>query len=314
MTVARRSAPIRGTQSMIGYMSWVSRRPLLTIIEVGWRWAVGIPLLLICWAQWQAIVAAHTLEDSGFFSIDTQNPWLAVVQIANVWSYYLPHVLAVLRWLVPLGALAWIVLSGCGRSLLLKRMKPDLPFRFAGMIALQAASLALAGVFFWLWFASVQWAASTHIGANGEPDLVGYAIWTIVLTLAFFTAFALVSWALSIAPLLYLLERRTVLSSLVESLRLGNAFTGKLAEINLVMGIVKLALIVVAMVLSAAPLPFSDELGSGAMHAVLAASTIFYLVANDYFHVVRLKGFIEFWQVYRGTNREGSATAESLSS
>ena len=39
--------------------------------------------------------------------------------------------------------------------------------------------------------------------------------------------------------------------------------TAKLVEINLVMGIVKLALIVLAMVLSAAPLPFSDQLGAG---------------------------------------------------
>jgi hypothetical protein len=54
------------------------------------------------------------------------------------------------------------------------------------------------------------------------------------------------------------------------------------------------------MVFSAAPLPFSDELGGDAMHVVWAASTILYLVANDYFQVVRLKGFLEFWQVYRG--------------
>ena len=97
-----------------------------------------------------------------------------------------------------------------------------------------------------------------------------------------------------------LLERRSVLSSLGQSLRLGKAFTSKLAEINLVMGIVKLALIVLAMVFSAAPLPFSDELGGSALQFVWAASTVFYLVANDYFQVVRLKGFLEFWRIYRG--------------
>ena len=42
-----------------------------------------------------------------------------------------------------------------------------------------------------------------------------------------------------------------------------------------------LALIVVAMVFSAAPLPFSDELGEGAMHVVAAASVVFYFVANE---------------------------------
>jgi hypothetical protein len=125
-------------------------------------------------------------------------------------------------------------------------------------------------------------------------------MWVIFLTLGFYTAWALVSWPLSIAPLLVLLEDRSAVSSLGQSLRLGKAFTGKVVEINMVMGIVKLALIVLAMVFSAAPLPFSDELGGGTLHVVWAASALFYLVASDYFHVVRLKGFVEFWKMFRG--------------
>jgi hypothetical protein len=27
---------------------------------------------------------------------------------------------------------------------------------------------------------------------------------------------------------------------------------------------------------------------------------VFYFVAGDYFQVVRLKGFVEFWKTYRG--------------
>jgi hypothetical protein len=171
------------------------------------------------------------------------------------------------------------------------------------MVALQAAWLALLCVTFWGWFSCMRWVAASHMNAGGEPDLIGFAIWAIVLSLAFFTMWALISWTLSITPLLFLLENRGVLSSLAESLRLGREFTGKLAEINLVMGIVKLALIVLAMVFSAAPLPFSDELGPQAMHVVWAAATLFYLVASDYFHVVRLKGFMEFWRRYRGSTR-----------
>jgi hypothetical protein len=29
-------------------------------------------------------------------------------------------------------------------------------------------------------------------------------------------------------------------------------------------------------------------------------ATVFFLVACDYFHVVRLKGFLEFWKMFRG--------------
>jgi hypothetical protein len=97
-----------------------------------------------------------------------------------------------------------------------------------------------------------------------------------------------------------LLEGCSALSAFGRSLSLGKAFTGKLVEINLVMGIVKLALIVLAMVLSAAPLPFSDQLGPDTLHVLWVAATIFFFVASDYFHVVRLKGFMEFWRMYRG--------------
>jgi hypothetical protein len=301
VTNLRRAAPLRGTQSLVGYMGWVSDRPSLTALEVIWRWTFGIPLLLICWKQWQQILAAFPLESSGFNAIDAQNPWVAIVQLTNVWTFYQPHVLVVLRWLLPAAALAWVAISGIGRNLVLKRMDPRLPFRPVGMIVLQTAWLAMLAAVFWGWFRCMQWAAASHISANGEPDLVGFAIWTIILSLAFFTAWALISWALSIAPLLLLLERGSVFSSLGQSLRLGKPFTGKLAEINLVMGIVKLALVVLAMVFSAAPLPFSDELGSGALHVLWVGSTVFYLLANDYFHVVRLKGFVEFWRTFRGS-------------
>ena len=298
------AAPLRGTQSLVGQMGWVFDRPLLTAIEVGWRWLFGIPFLAVCWMQAQQILTVLPLESAGLNAIDPQNPWVAAVQLANSWALYEPHAVAVLRWLVPVAALAWVVVSGMGRSLVLKRLNPGLaprlPFRPVAMIVLQAAWLALLGATCWGWFRAIEWVAATHITPVGEPDLVGYSFWVIFLSLGFLTAWALVSWALSIAPLLLLLEDCTAAQALARSLRLGKAFTGKLVEINLVMGIVNLALIVLAMVLSAAPLPFSDQLGPDAMHVIFAVATIFYFVASDYFQVVRLKGFVEFWKMFRG--------------
>jgi hypothetical protein len=302
VTALAPSAPLRGTQSLVGFMGWAFRRPSLTVLEVAWRWLFGIPLLLVCWRQAQQIVAAFPVESSGFNSIDPQNPWVAIVQLANVVAYYRSPVLAVLRWLVPSAAIVWVVISGVGRNLVLKRIDPRLRFRPTPMIALQAAWLALLALTCWLWFRSMQWVAVTHITATGDPDLVGYAAWAITLSLAFYTLWALTSWALSIAPLLMLLEDRSAISALGQSLRLGKPFTSKLAETNLVMGIVKLMLIVLAMVFSAAPLPFSDELGSDALHFAVLTSTILYFVASDFFHIVRLKGFIEFWRTFRGSS------------
>lgn len=292
--------PVRGTQLLVEHIGDVFRRPSLIAIEVGWRWLFGIPFLLVCWQQVQQILAAYPVDSSAFASLDAQNPWVAAVQISNGISFYEPHVLAVLRWLLPAAATIWIVISGLGRGLLLQRMDARMRFRPFTMMVPQGAWLGLFALFVWGWLRSMQWVAATHINVTGEPDLVGYFIWAIVLSLGFFTVFALSSWPLLIAPLLVLCENRSVASALRESLRLGNPFTGKLVEINLVLGIVKLALIVVAMVFSAAPLPFSDELGEGAMHIVAAASLVFYLLANDFLQVVRLKAFLAFWKVFRG--------------
>jgi hypothetical protein len=343
--------PLRGTQSLVGQMGWVFERPSLTAIEVAWRWTFGAPFLAVCWIHAQRILAALPLESAGLTALDPQNPWLAAGQLSNAWTLYQPHVIEVLRWLLPVAALAWMVVSGLGRSLVLRSMislsafpgcegggnpggftekhhsgakarsdlagsmrglKPPPPsgsckcFRPLAMIVLQGAWLALFAAAWWGWLRSMAWVAATHITPNAEPDLVGYAMWAIFLSLGFFTAWALISWALSIAPLVMLLEDCSVREALARSLRLGKPFTAKLVEINLVMGIVNLALIVLAMVLSAAPLPFIDQLGPGALHVLWVVATIFYFAASDYFQVVRLKGFVEFWKMFRGQQAGGS--------
>ncbi len=301
----KKDRPVRGTQLLVEHLGVVMRRPSLIAIEIAWRWLFGVPFLLFCWNQIQKMLAAYPLENSGFNSIDTQNPWVAATQLAGVFSYYAPHLLAASRWLLPT-AIAWIIVSGLGRSFLLTRLpsstEPRLAFRPLTVMLLQAVWLSMLAVTFFCWLRSMQGVTARHITIAGEPDLIGFFVWAIFVSLGFFTAWALVSWTASVAPILALLERRSAYSALGQSLRLGKAFTSKLAEINLVFGIVKLALLVLALVFSAAPLPFSDEVGPQALHFAAAASGVFFLIADDAFQVVRLEAFLEFWRVFRGAD------------
>jgi hypothetical protein len=281
-------------------MGWVFAQPSLTALEMLWRWTFGLPFVIVVLFEAIKILIALPPASTGLSSLDPQNPWVAVVQLGNVWTLYQPRVAAVLHWLLPAAALAWVIVSGLGRNLLFKQMEPALRFRPLAMIVLQAAWLALFLLTCFCWLRSIAWVAAATITPAAEPDLIGYSIWVIFLSLGFFTAWALLSWALSIAPLIMLLENRSPFSALGQSLHLGKPMTAKLVEINLVMGIVKLALIVLTMVLSAAPLPFSDQLGLDALHVVWAVAAIFFFVASDYFQVVRLKGFVEFWKMFRG--------------
>jgi hypothetical protein len=301
--------PVRGTQSLVGQMGWVLGRPVLTALEVGWRWLVGLPVLAVCWIEARRILTALPLESAGLTGIDPQNPWVAAVQLDHALGVYKPEVAAVLGWFVPVAAVAWVVISGAGRSFVLSRLASASghPGRLRpfGMMGLQAAWLVVMGAMLSAWASAMEWAGATHIAtgsmAGGEPDLVGFSMWAIFLTLGFYTAWAAVSWPVAIAPVLMVMEDCSPAEALWRSVRLGKAFTSKVVEINLVMGIVTLALIVLAMVLSAAPLPFSDQLGTGALHVLWAVATVLYVIASDYFQVVRLKSFVGFWALHRAT-------------
>lgn len=281
-------------------MGWMLRHPAVVATEVGWRWLFGIPFLLVCRVRLDHILTVLTPQDSGLTNIDPSNPWIATGGLSRAMVRYMPLVAHELRWLVPAAALVWIIVSGIGRSLTLKIAEPGMRFRPFAMMGLQTVWLAFFGGVCWGWFHCVRWAAATHFVANTEPDLIGFAIWLILLSLGFFTVWALLGWIVSVAPVLMLEEDCSAFSALRTTARLGRPFTSELVEIGMVMGIVNLALMVVAMVLSAAPLPFSDQLGAEALHIVWAGATVFYLIAHDYFQVVRIKCFMRFWEIFRG--------------
>lgn len=289
-------------------MSFCWRHPSVLALEVGWRWLFGIPFLTLLWGQAQRILVAIPPESAGLDRINFQNPWTSSVLLADAAGIYHPAVAEALRTIVPIAIVAWAILSGIGRTLVLWRIRsldsaagaPTLGFalrRLPGFIVLQELWLLVLLGCFWLWYRGVAWAAETHITSAAEPDLIGYLIWLIFLSLGFFVLWALLSWVLSVAPVLLFHEPSLNSgAALVRSFRLGRAFSSKLMEINLVMAIVKIALIVLAMVFSAAPLPFSDQFGPDVLHVLYMLIAVAFLIANDYFHVVRLRSFAEFWR------------------
>ena len=301
---------LRATQSLVSHMSFCWRHPSVTAIEVGWRWLFGAPFLLLLQAQSHQVLLRIPPNSVGFNHLDFQNPWVSTAILADAAGLYEPAVADVLRWLAPLAVVVWAVVSGVGRTFVLSRMERFAPDRsesskhfmakIPGVILLQGVWLIALLACFYGWFQGVAWASRTHLNSATEPDLIGYLIWLIFLSLTIYTIWALVSWTLSIAPILYLNEGGSIGAVLVRGFRLGRTVSSKLLEINLVMAIVKIALIVLAMVFSAAPLPFSDLFGPGGLNNLYIGIGLAYLLANDYFHAVRLKSFVEFWRRYRG--------------
>ena len=284
---------MRGTQSLLQICAACWKRPSLLGWELLWRWAFGIPAAAILYHQGVRIVAGAA---AGLSGLNASDPVQAGQQLALAAAVVKPEVERVALWLGPLLAVAWAIASGLGRSAVLKRLDPTLrlvPFTLILLQLLRMAALIAACVG---WYRAIRWAADANLNSV-PPNLVAWSAWVICLSLGIFVLWALLSWIFSIAPLLAMLEGTGVIASLAHSLRLGE-LSSKLVEVNLVMGIVRLALIVLATVFSAIPLPFTADMTGTALYLWWAMVTLLYLVASDFFQVARLAAFVQFWRIY----------------
>jgi hypothetical protein len=288
----------RGTQSLVQIQAQCWRRPGLIARELAWRWLFGIPALLllsVCARRLLTVLfAAHTgIED---FSL--QQPLIAAQIVRASYHALLPAALELARWAAPLLMLGWAIASGIGRAFVLRALMRGNRLRVVSLCLLQLLRVCALTLTWLAWFAMLRWAAArtiTHLPSGAEPSMVAFAAWLICLSIGSFIVWALWSWVLSIASVLIVADNRSLISALAGSVREG-PLTTQLVEVNMVLGIVKLALIVLAMVFSAIPLPFEAQMNGNALYLWWAAVGVWYLAASDFFQIARLAAFVEFWQ------------------
>jgi len=305
---------VRGTQSFVHTLWQCWRRPSLTGLEVLWRWVFGIPVVWVIVGYAKAILARHTggTFDVSRLGLDAKlmgdpvgaaaaDPMGVTEKVSHAVGVMLPDLLHVTVWLAPLLLVVWLVVSSVGRTIVLRRADARLQARPGTLMLLQTIRMTGLVGSFAVWLLCLQGVANVAvtkpIAAGAEPNLVLYFALTIIATLGLFTLWAVMSWALSVAPLLAMLRGLGVVGSLKAAFQLG-PLKSKLVEINLVMGIVKIALIVLAMVFSACPLPFQSVTTPEFLAWWWVAVTVLYFVGSDFFHVARLVAYLELWRAY----------------
>jgi len=297
---------VRGTQSFAHTMWWCWQHPSLVGLEVLWRWVFGVGALSLAGRYALRIFSAATggtndVARLGLDQLTLTDPMGSVTKLAAAVTLLLPMVLEVARWMVPLLLMVWVVISAIGRTMVLRRADATLQARPMTLMTLQLVRVVALGGSFAIWFWMMMWAGTTAIteplGRGGEPNLVMYFALVIVGTLGLFTLWAVVSWVLAIAPLLAMLRGLGVLDSLRAGFRLG-ALKMKLVEVNLVMGIVKIALMVLTLVFSACPLPFESVMSQEFLTWWWVGVGFFYLLASDFFHVTRLVAYLHLWRTF----------------
>ena len=305
-TVIATPTPVRGTQSFVHTLSECWHRPSLTALEVLWRWAYGVPTLAILYHLLYPAIMGAGLDWQALHQMTLLDPMAAANTFGQAIDKAIPPLWAILRWLGPLLIALWIVLSTLGRTVVLRRADPRLQPRIGTVIILQSIRMIALALSFYLWFRLLEAAANATIvslvAQGQEPNLVGYCAIAIITTLTLFVLWGLGSWALSVAPLLAMLRNLGVVQSLRAAFQLGE-LKSKLVEINLVMGIIKIALIVLAMVFSATPLPFEGVTTQSFLINWWIGVTLLYFIGSDFFHVARLVAYLELWRTFQANEK-----------
>jgi hypothetical protein len=292
--------PVRSTQSFVHTLSECWRRPSLTALEIAWRWTLGIPTIALLVHEAARVLRQTPLDWAALERMSLTDPLTAAATLARAVEALTPATLHIAAWLAPLLAVAWVIVSSLGRTLVLRRADPGLHARAVTLTALQVPRiLALASVFaVWLCClrAADRFAVDGPIASGQEPNLVLFCTIAIVSTLGLFSLWAVGSWIFFVAPLLAMRRNLSAAASLANAFRLGPV-RNQLMELNLVMGIVKIALIVLAMVLSACPLPFESVATPEFMRWWYAGTAVLYIIASDFFHISRLVGYLSFVEI-----------------
>lgn len=295
----RAHGQVRGTQSFVGVMAAVFKRPSLTGIELLWRWIFAVLALGSVW------IFAHDAVMVWAMKVPNLGPSLVRGRVVARGTT------DVLRNFWPLlGVLAaWSVFAGLGRGWVLRCWDGTLKTRRGTVIVLEALRAFLYAGLVVLWFVLLVAIAGrdvwTPLDQGLEPAYVAGFAMVVVTTLLLFVTWATSSWILRIATVLAMARGLGPLASLRAALGLGS-LRAKLIEINLVMGIVKVALIVLAMVFSACPLPFEGVESQAFLAWWWFGVGVLFLVASDYFHVVRAAAYEALYRTHERSGLDAS--------
>ena len=294
-------------------MSRVWDRPSLTALEIAWRWLAGVltlallaPVLLGSFGMdvrfGHSAVASSLPNTQALQSITVFQPVAAVQIMQGVFANYLTPFLAFLRWVVFGIVVLWNLIAAPGRTLVLLRLDTTLHARRLTIFLLGTLRTLLLGAAWFLWLGLIAYATRTTITAPAarqeDPSLVLFSAMLIGGTLILYVLCGVFSWFLYLAPLLAMQRNLGAFASLRAAIASRRDLRGKLIEINLVMNIVRIALIVLAMVLSASPLAFQSVATQEFFIIWWVIAVLLYLAASDYFHVVRAASYLSLYRVY----------------
>lgn len=270
----------------------ITRTPSLILCEIAWRWTFGIALWAVLAYIALSSLGQVRISDTEIKLMRALDPRISSYVLLRVMNAIVPVVVQVFVYTLPALVVLWIAAATVGRAATLKALLGERCGKVRWS-ALAGVNLLRVVVLFAAVLAFVG--SSILIGRmfRGEPQLLGAAIlMSMGVDLLILSAWSLLNWFLSLAPIFVMRDGAGTFGALAASLDLFRERSGPYMGAAVGLGLVRLVLITVVSVLSVIPL---GMIGNSPMFAVIVAGitlALIYYALTDAIQIWRIAAYV----------------------
>jgi hypothetical protein len=270
----------------------ITQTPSLILCEIAWRWTFGVALWAVLAYIALTSLGQVRITDTEIKLIRALDPYASSYVLLRVLNAIVPVVVQVFLYTLPALVVLWIAAATVGRAATLKALLGECArkVRWSALVGVNLLRVAVL-------FAAVLAFAGTSILIGrmfrSEPELLGVAILLgLGVNLLILSAWSLLNWFLSLAPIFVMRDGAGTFGAFGSSLDLFRERSGAYMGAAIVLGLVRLVLITVVSVLSVVPL---GMIGTSPTMAVIVAGVtlaVIYWALTDAVQIWRIAAYV----------------------
>ncbi len=266
------------------------KNPKLVLLEVAWRWSFGLLALLLLW--WAIVSVLHrvTISDADWAALRSLNLHDTPQTLAKIVVLFWEDFLLMLAALLSALALAWMITATWGRAATLYILTKRNNTRAVAGLTLLRILLFLATLLATVF--AVEGAAwvSTPAADAAEPNWMLYLLMVLIALPLIMTAWGILNWVLSLAPLFAVREQKGAFTSLAAAFRSLRCNRKVYWSVSGVYGLYRGAALVTLTVTGLVLLALSQ---SKIVLGLLLALLLLYFAFADLLYVARLAAYLQ---------------------
>jgi hypothetical protein len=298
------------TESPIRYgFRTVWRGPDLTLAEIAWRWTWGAASLLIGWFAAREFLHSLVVSNLDYFRLRSSNPQWIADAIFHIFEGSGPTLLRLFFVITPAALLLWIVAASLGRAATLRALLGNHRPVVGRTLALHVWRV-LIGLLAFIGTVSSFLLGSVLAARTDPPQPLIFIVIFFPLAIVFTILRSRINWFLLLANI-YAAQGSTSAQGFGEATRIFKRRSGDFMGVGTVVGVIRIALMVVVTLLSLALVGAAGQVPGKLLWAAFLILTLGYFAVSDWLYLVKLAAYARIIADDReGDRRPAVAAAE----